>query len=182
MIECMSSTPVDAVVAACKEGDRDAQRLLYERHNRDIYRLMVRMVGLNDADDVTQQVFLRLLRNITQFSGRSRFETWLYRVAMNESLQFLRRRAREKDRVPLQEPADRAQRHVVDVEHRELLQHGLERIDPELRSIFLLREVEQQSYREIASILGISEGTVASRLNRARRHLRDCLIELGWEG
>ena len=182
MNECMSLTTVDEIVSACKEGDRNAQRLLYERHNRDIYRLMVRMVGLDDANDLTQQVFLRLLVNIAQFSGRSRFETWLYRVAMNESLQFLRRRAREKDRVPLQEPADRARPHEVRVEHRELLQHGLERIDPELRSIFLLREAEQFSYQEIALILGISEGTVASRLNRARRQLRERLIELGWEG
>ena len=178
----MTPTAVDEIVVACQEGDRDAQRQLYERYNQNVYRLMVRMVGLDDADDLTQQVFLRLLRNITKFSGRSRFETWLYRVAMNESLQFLRRRARERDQVLVQEPADRAQPHGVCVEQRELLEHSLQRIDPELRSIFLLREVEQLSYQEIASIIGISEGTVASRLNRVRRHLRDRLIELGWEG
>lgn len=178
----MSPTPVEELVKACRAGDRDAQRQLYERFSRNVYRLMVRMVGVGDADDLTQQVFLRVLRAIGQYSGRSRFETWLYRVAMNESLQHLRRQKRRKHGGLDYEPMDGAPPHGAQVEAHELLERGLQELDPELRSIFLLREVENLSYQEIAQTLEISEGTVASRLSRARRRLRERLTELGWEG
>jgi RNA polymerase sigma-70 factor (ECF subfamily) len=64
---------------------------------------------------------------------------------------------------------------------RELLEQALARLEPDLRAVFVLREVESRSYREMAEILGISDGTVASRLNRARRILRDYLIDMGWD-
>lgn len=141
---------------------------------------MTRMVGLDDAADVTQQVFLRVLQIIGQFTGRSRFKTWLYRVAVNEALQHLRRRGR-KSAAPLEhEPPDRSPAHTRQSEESELLECALMRLDPELRSLFLLREVEQLSYREIASVLQINEGTVGSRLNRARELLQQHLVELGW--
>ena len=79
---------------ACQNGDRDSRRQLYERHSQKVYRLMYRMVGAQHADDLTQQVFLRVLQNIGQFAGRSAFSTWLYRLATNEALQFLRRNDR----------------------------------------------------------------------------------------
>jgi RNA polymerase sigma-70 factor (ECF subfamily) len=138
------------------------------------------MVGLQDATDVTQQVFLQVFRSIGQFNGRSRFETWLYRLVVNESLQHQRRSRRWKYHALDKEPMDESYRSG-DAEHKELLDLVLARIEPELRSIFLLREVEGLSYREIAKVLRIVEGTVGSRLNRARRDLRQQLLELGFE-
>ena len=170
----------NAIVAGCQRGDRDAQRQLYEFHHQQVYRLSVRMVGRQEADDVTQQVFLQVLRKIGQFSGQSRLETWLYRVAVNECLQHLRRNGRHRVNPLLHDPTDRSASSTQQSEDVELLERSMQRLDPDLRTIFVLREVEQMSYHEIASTLDISEGTVASRLNRARRLLRQYLVELGW--
>lgn len=169
-----------AVVTACLSGDLAAHRQLYDACHENVYRLAVRMVGLQDAADVTQQVFLQAFRSIHQFQGGSRFETWLYRLAVNESLQHLRRNRRWRHHELDREPMDETQ-HGDDAERKELLEQALARIDPELRAIFLLREVEELSYHEIAEALDIPEGTVGSRLNRARRELRRHLSELGYE-
>lgn len=169
-----------AVVSACQGGDREAHRQLYDSCHQNIFRLAVRMVGLQDAADVTQQVFLQAFRSIGKFNGRSRFETWLYRVAVNESLQHLRRNRRWRHHELDWEPMDESQ-HGEDTERKELLEQALAGIDPELRSIFLLREIEGLSYQEIADALQIPEGTVGSRLNRARRELQRHLSDLGYE-
>jgi RNA polymerase sigma-70 factor (ECF subfamily) len=172
---------ISEVVQACQHGDDGAQRRLYEASHQNVYRLMVRMVGLQDASDVTQQVFLQVFRKIGQYSGRAQLGTWIYRVAINEALQHLRRSKRTRLRILEQEPMDRSPDSFENVDDKELLEQALERLDPELRSAFLLREVEGLSYKEIAEALRIPEGTVGSRLNRARWELKQHLIELGWE-
>jgi RNA polymerase sigma-70 factor (ECF subfamily) len=169
-----------AVVTACQNGDREAYRQLYDSCHRSVFRVSVRMVGLQDAADVTQQVFLQVFRSMGQFNGRSRFETWLYRLAVNESLQYLRRNRRRKYQALDWEPMDETP-HGEYVERMELLEQALARVDPQLRSIFLLREVEGLSYHDIAEALEIPEGTVGSRLNRARRELQQVLSDLGFE-
>jgi len=168
-------------VEACQRGDQVAQRRLYEASNQNVYRLMVRMVGFQDAADLTQQVFLQVFRRIGQFSGRAQIGTWIYRVAVNEALQHLRRSNRSRVRSLTQEPMDLSPDSFVNVDDKELLEQGLGKLEPELRSAFLLREVEGLTYSEIAEALEIPEGTVGSRLNRARRELKQHLIELGWE-
>lgn len=146
-----------------------------------MFRLVFRLVGRDDAADVLQHVFLQVFRNIRQFAGDSRFETWLFRIAVNECLQFRRREAR-KSFVPLEhDPSDPSANPEGLVDQRDLLETALARLEPELRTIFLLRETEHLAYAEIAETLGIAEGTVASRLNRARRNLQKILAELGWE-
>ena len=173
---------VAEIVTLCQRGDRDAQRQLYESTHQKVFRLMVRMVGRQDADDLTQQVFLQVFRKISQFSGLARFETWLYRLAANEALQHLRLDKRRSQSHTLKdEPVDHAPPHVEKTQQKDLLEQGLRRLDPDLRCIFLLREVEGLTYREIAESLEISEGTVGSQLNRARRRLRKYLVDLGWE-
>jgi RNA polymerase sigma-70 factor (ECF subfamily) len=142
---------------------------------------MVRMVGIQDAADVTQQAFLQVFRKIGQFSGKSHIGTWIYRVAVNEALQHLRRAKRSKLRALKHEPMDRSFDRHAHTDDKELLEQALGMLEPELRSAFLLREVEGLSYGEIAGTLEIPEGTVGSRLNRARRELKQHLVELGWE-
>lgn len=169
------------VVAGCKDGDESSRRRLYEASHQNVYRLMVRMVGLADAADLTQQVFLQVFERIGQFSGRSKVNTWIYRIAVNEALQHLRRGKRSKVRILEQEPMDRSRSSEEKSDEKELLEQALSRLEPELRSTFLLREVEGLSYTEIAQSLGIPQGTVGSRLNRARLELKQHLIDLGWE-
>lgn len=170
-----------ATIEACQRGDESAQRRLYDGTHQHVYRLMFRMVGPQDASDVTQQAFLQVFRKIGQFAGRAQLETWIYRVAINEALQHIRRSKRARLRTLEQEPMDRSPSNYENVGDKELLEEALNGLDPDLRSAFLLREVEGLSYREIAEALRIPEGTVGSRLNRARGDLRKRLIELGWE-
>lgn len=175
---CVVASPSrdEEMIDACRRGDRHAQRQLYLRHCQAVYRLVFRIVGSQDAEDVTQQVFLRLFQSIGTFAGQSRFSTWLYRLAVNEALQFLRRQ-RSRPKLPLlSEPVDNAPSRSSRIDDREMLEHALSTLDPQLRAIFLLREVEELSYYDIALALDIAEGTVASRLNRARRLLRESLV------
>lgn len=169
------------LIESCRLGNRDAQRQLYERHCAQMYRLMYRMVGESNADDLTQQVFYCLFQRLDKFEARSSFSTWLYRLASNEALQFLRRRPqRVPDRVMVSEPMDDRISATERTEQRDLLEYALAQLHPDLRVIFLLRESEELSYYDIAMTLDIAEGTVASRLNRARRCLRE-LIETASE-
>lgn len=173
--------PQADIISACQSGERSAQQQLYELHHRRVYRLCVRLVGVQDASDVTQQVFLKVFRTIQQFSGSSRFETWLHRVTVNECLQHTRSKSRRPEVTLATEPASADSPTGTAVESAEILQAALDRLEPDLRTVFVLREVEELSYAELAETLDVSAGTVASRLNRARKLLKELLTELGWE-
>ena len=181
---CISVEPISdlaQVVVRSQRGDAGAQQQLYGMCRQRVYRLVTRMVGNTDAADVTQQVFLQLLLKIEQFGGQSRFETWLFRLTVNECLQFLRKKGRRPSTTLKIDPVDRSAGQDRMADSRELLELALAQLDPTLRAIFLFRERENLSYAEIAKTLEISEGTVASRLSRARRQLQQILTELGWE-
>jgi RNA polymerase sigma-70 factor (ECF subfamily) len=173
--------PLAEIVARCQRHDHQAQRLLYEHCHGQLFRLLVRMVGPQDAPDLLQQVFLQTFLKIEQFSGRARFETWVYRLAINECLQFRRRRSRTYYDMPADEPVDPSGDHTERTQQQELMEHALARLAPDLQAVFVLREVEGLSYRQIAETLDIKEGTVGSRLNQARTQLRKHLVELGWK-
>lgn len=175
-------TTLEAAVAECQAGTPTARGDVYALCADRVYRLMVRIVGLQHAADVTQQVFLELFQKINGFRGASRFETWLFRLAVNEAYRYLRKERRWKHQPLSHEPSERPSTRDDLGESKQILDKALQRVDAELRAIFLLREVEGLSYHEIAEVLDIPEGTVGSRLNRARRELRGMLIDLGWEG
>lgn len=170
------------LVEACIAGDHSAMQQLYERCSDRVYRLMMRMVGPQDADDLTQQVFLQTFRKLDRFRGESTLETWLYRLASNEALQHLRRRKRDRTDTLLHEPASNDSDRGLRIEDAEMLELGLSKLDAELRVILSLKEVQDLSYAEIAETIGIPAGTVGSRLNRARKELRQELTKLGWNG
>lgn len=163
----------------CCAGDKTSQRALYERCGHQVYGLMIRIAGIRHAEDLTQQVFLQVFRKLNQFEGSSRFETWLYRLATNEALQFLRKERRWKFQQLDFDLASRKVEHTED--QKDVLETALQKLDPELRTVFVLKEVESLSYREIANVMDIPEGTVGSRLNKARNDLQKYLVELGWE-
>jgi RNA polymerase sigma-70 factor (ECF subfamily) len=170
------SSDLSAILDGCQRGDREMQRELYERCHRQVFRLAVRMVGRQDAADVCQLVFLKMFQSIDQYAGRANFTTWLYRIALNECLQHRRKRGRHPTvHLADYEPPDRQKPATQRLADHELLETALDRIDPELRSLFLLREVEELSYSELASVLDLPEGTIASRLNRARDQLHTIL-------
>lgn len=178
--EDCDSVDVGRLVSACQAGDRDAMQQIYLYCSDRVYALMVRIVGRQDAEDLTQQVFLQMFRKLDQFSGGSKLETWLYRLATNEALQHLRRTKLQAVQPLVTEPSTSDTNRLMESEQVQMLEVALSRIDPELRAILSLKEEQNLSYREIADSVGIPEGTVGSRLNRARKELRHQLQKMGW--
>lgn len=164
------------LVARCRKGDRDAQREIYVRTSERIYRLLLRMTrNADDAFDLAQETYLRAFARMAHFDGRSSLATWLYRIAVNEALQFLRR----SERVRKNLQAEAVQNRTTDDGERIIarldVEEALTTLSPDDRAILLLRYQEGQDYRQIAQVLQCAEGTVASRLNRARGRLAQLL-------
>jgi RNA polymerase sigma-70 factor (ECF subfamily) len=169
-----------SLVKACLAGDHTSMQRVYSQCSDRVYGMMVRMVGRQDADDLTQQVFLQMFRKLDQFNGQSKLETWLYRLATNEALQHLRRRKRQAVTPLVFEPAADDPDCIDAEEESRLLESAISRLEPELRAVLLLKEQHGLCYAEIAESVGVPEGTVGSRLNRARKELRKELTALGW--
>jgi len=177
------------LVRAAQGGDRDAFALLVERHQGMVYSLAFRMVGdREDAADLAQDAFLNAWRGLARFDSRSAFATWLYRLTSNVCIDFLRREKRrgglsltvddqENREAELADERWSPQRLLELEETRGALQKALAALSPEHRQILLLREMEGLSYADIAQALGLEEGTVKSRIARARLALRDILRE-----
>lgn len=170
----------EIVIEQAARGEADAQREIYETFYPRVYRLVRRIVGETDADDVSQDAFMQLLSKLESFRGNAAFATWVHRVAVNQALQHVRSRNRHPTE-PLYEASMTGQDTRRQAGLSELLDAALRRIDAELRTIFQLKEIDGLAYAEIAQTLGIPEGTVGSRLNRARKELQRELIDLGWE-
>lgn len=174
--------PLTQLVAECRRGEPVAQRELVLQTHDQVYRSLTRLVGVQDAEDVSQQVYLQVFRELHRFNGHSSFGTWLYRVTVNEAMQHLRRKRRSRWTILDWDPEDRKLDRGSQSENQELLDHALVQLEPELRAIFVLREVEGLSYEAIGAALDIPMGTVASRLSRARHDLQERLRSLGWAG
>jgi len=180
--DALPADPLAEVVGGCRRREPRAQRELVLRTQERVYRTLVRLVGVQDAEDVAQQVYLQVFRQLDRFDGDSCFGTWLYRVTVNEAMQHLRRGRKRRFAILNWEPQECRPDRCQQSETRELLDRALAEIGPELRSIFVLREVEGLSYEAIGAAVGIPMGTVASRLSRARHDLQERLRSLGWTG
>jgi len=165
-----------AIIQGCRAGNRDAQRALYELFADRIYSLLRRITrDEHAAFDLAQDTFMRAFERIGEFEGRSGLGTWLYRIATNQALQWLRKRRTERRHEERIARDRRSGNHEDEPAYD--LENGLLRLSEQHRLILLLRYHEELSYDEIAGILEVSPGTVASRLNRAREELRKILLE-----
>lgn len=176
------------LIRRARAEDEEAFAALIRRYQAPVIRFCERMLGsLPDAEDVAQEVFVRVYRHLDRLEPQARFSTVLFGIARNMTLNHLRdsgRRGRGRT-----EPLDAA-RHETraqdDPEHgarlselQAMLQSALGTLSPEHREILLLREVEGMEYDEIAGVLGCQRGTVKSRLARAREQLRLRLVDMG---
>ena len=182
----MTPPPPDderALIAAAQAGDRRALDRLLRDHQARIHGVCRRITG-NDADalDATQEALMAVVRGLPRFDGRSRFSTWVYRIATNACLDELRRRRRrpivglpEHDGV-VTEPVDHHAPSVADqVADRLLVDEALTGLAEDFRVAVVLRDLCQLDYAEIGEVLDIPPGTVRSRIARGRRHLADHL-------
>lgn len=178
------------LIRACQDGDREAFRLLFEAYKDKVFSMALYFFHGDEAtaEDITQEVFLRLFTKLGQFRNESEFNTWLYRLVSNACIDELRKRKRFVPMAEVGEMEDVSERKVgteAFLRHEMLssIQTALDGLKPELRMTVLLRYFEDLSYEEMATALGCSKGTVASRLNRSHKllakklaHLRDSLF------
>lgn len=178
------------LVISWQAGDLDAFAALVRRHERRVFRLLLRMLGDRDeAEDLSQETFLNLHRHGKRFRRESKFSTFVYRVAVNVALNrrrsLGRKRARMKALAVSQTTGDNLPTSPIGPEASTLshelqneVQLAISQLSPGLRAPLILYDIEGQPYSEIASVLGVAEGTVKSRIHRARNALRTILGDL----
>lgn len=181
----MTREEEDILVAKVQNGDSASFEKLVLENQTKVYNLALRMVGNEeDAFDMSQEAFIKAYNSIALFRGESRFSVWLYRLTTNVCLDFLRSAGRkahgsltymsdEDDEKELEIPDDRfsPETLVEKKELREAVNRGLMSLSNDYRAILLLREIDGLSYEEIADALALEEGTVKSRIFRARKKL-----------
>ena len=195
LIATIDSGPSDSELC-CMAAHGSAERafkLIYTRYRDRIFRLASTYTAdSDDASDITQQVFIRAHRSIGQFRGHSQLYTWLYRIAINCCKDWVKQahyvRNDRRDEAWWSERATgeclftrpvRTESAVESRETRDILRVALEKLKPEFREALVLREVQGLSYREVGVALSCTEGTVKSRISRARHQLRNELSRLG---
>ena len=181
------------IVRRVLQGDVNAFEKLVTEYEKAVYAIALRMTGnAEDAADMTQETFIKAYNSLQSFRGESKFSVWLYRIASNVCLDFLRSRSR-KPTVSLSVEDDEGEETELDIADesqspeqllergltRDAVRRGLEALPPDYRQILLLREIQGLSYEEIADTLSIEVGTVKSRIFRARKRLCSFLIQDG---
>jgi len=176
------------VIEACQQGDRDAFHSLFVAYRDKVFSIAVYSSGgdRSVAEDVTQQIFVKLFTAIRQFRGDSEFTTWLYRLVVNACMDERRRRRRllpwgtTETTVAMSNVSDRKpqERQYARLEISEAVRNAISELKPKFRLPILLKYIEGLSYEEIAEVMGCSKGTVASRLNRGHSQLAKRLSHL----
>ncbi|MPZ19359.1 MAG: sigma-70 family RNA polymerase sigma factor [Luteitalea sp.] len=172
---------VNALIERCLQGNQVAWEAIVRQHWRKVFNVAYKFVGKHDeAEDLTQDIFLKIFRSLGTFDRRANFQTWLISVSRNLCIDHYRSVRKERETIAREIDASTMPAATSDagpyaqLEHddqRALLRRALDRLAPTLRSAVLLRDIQELSYQEIAARLDLPEGTVKSRINRGRSEL-----------
>jgi RNA polymerase sigma-70 factor, ECF subfamily len=183
----------EALIAACRRGDTSAFECLVLRHQRMLFNVALRMTGIHeDAADIVQDAFIAAWSRLGDFRGEARFSTWLTAIVVNLSrTRSKQRRVGERrfayslnaalpdgDNDLLPDPpsmAPSALAQLEEAELRQMVQRCIEALDQGFREVLVLRDMQEMSYEEVGTALNLRQGTVKSRLFRARDAVKDCL-------
>jgi len=183
-------------VILCQKGETDAFEMLVERHQKKMLNIAYRMMGdYDEACDVTQEAFISAYKSIKKFKAEAKFSTWLYRIVVNYSKNRLKQLSglSKKEGVFMDDNTEKRADDILNqslvnsanpgtqMETREReahVQKCISSLDEEYREVLVLRDIQGFSYDEISNILKIPDGTVKSRLSRARNALKDCLTKV----
>ena len=176
-----SSESTDELIERCLAGDERAWEIIVARHWRRVFNVAWQFVGRHDqAEDLAQEIFLKIFKALGSFDRRANFQTWLVSVSRNLCIDHYRSVRKERELMdrsvdaedlspPSREPDALA---ALELNHRrKLLHRALARLPETLRTAVLMRDIQEQSYRDIAERLALPEGTVKSRINRGRHEL-----------
>jgi RNA polymerase sigma-70 factor (ECF subfamily) len=175
----------ETLVEKAQAGDTEAFRQLYFQYRGMVARLAYNITGRpQDLEDIIQETFLQVHRSIGSFQGESKFSTWLYRLTINVSMQYVRQSKKTAgvtysidDVRNLSDEAQSPEDHVLEVQKRKVLMDALEKISPKKRTVFILHELQGVEAKEIARILRIPTLTVRTRLFYARKAMYRMLMK-----
>ena len=193
MTAAHGETSDEMLMVRYQRGDRDAFAELLRRYETQIYNFSLRYLRSGDlAEDVTQDTFLRIVQRAAEFKHESRFSTWLYAIARNLCLDELRKQKHRKhpsleqsdpsgrsleEKVPDSKPGTSAERSAVSHEIRAQVVLAVEELPEDQREVFLLRHIGDVSFKDIATITGVGENTVKSRMRYALERLQKSLCD-----
>lgn len=169
------------LVRQCLEGNRARFGDLVRKYTKPIYNLALRMVGdVDNAADITQTTFIKAYENLGKFDLSLKFFSWLYRIAINESLNFLGKQ-KQSEQLDEEFASDDGSPDGIlqETERNEIIQHAIMKLTPEQRSVVVLRHFMDLSYAQMGTTLGITETKVKARLFSARQRLRKMLLNKG---
>lgn len=190
----MDKNQIDILVQRAQQGDEEAFGTLILASEKLIYNIALRMMNNpEDAKDISQDVFIKAFKNIAKFDGKSSFSTWIYRIAVNTCIDEIRKR-KGKDTLSMDkeiegeensfanqlesnEPTPEVQ--FLDKEKSIAIQNAINKLSLEHKTMITLRDLQGLSYTEISEAVGISIGTVKSRITRARKNLKDIIMQDG---
>ena len=174
-------SPLDALIERCLAGDQVAWEEIVRLHRRKVFNIAYKFVGKHDlAEDLTQDIFLKLYRSLDTFDRRANFQTWLISVSRNLCIDHYRSVRKERETINRDvdastlSPVSRDRSAYAQLELRDrvqLLRAALDMLPPTLRTAVLMRDIQELTYQEIADRLNVPEGTVKSRINRGRTEL-----------
>ncbi len=179
------------LIKKCKKGSREAFNALFSRYQSQVINMAYGMLSdKEDACDAAQEVFIRVYKNIDSFKEQSSFATWLYRITMNICSDILRKRQRNSDIISIsdmngddgreteiKDDSPTVEEHMELSERQAAVRQAINELKEEYRAVIILCDIEGMSYDEISEILKIPNGTVKSRINRARNALKKNLMK-----
>ena len=176
-----TTPPIDALIERCLNGDQSAWNAIVRTHWRRVFNIAYKFVGRHDeAEDLAQDVFVKIFRSLRTFDRRANFHTWLFSVSRNLCIDHYRALRREREVMNRDVDADTlspasstiTQFRVLERQDRvDMLRTALKRLTPTLRTAVMMRDIQELTYQQIATTLAVPEGTVKSRINRGRGEL-----------
>jgi RNA polymerase sigma-70 factor (ECF subfamily) len=177
----MEETGDLSVIRRCLEGDKEAFAELVDRYQSAVFNVALRMVGrYEDAQDIAQTVFLKAYANLRNYNPRFKFFSWIFRMAVNESINWINRmRPEDLSAAGHSSAAEPPDQKVTNSEFYESLEDAMQALRPEHRTVIILKHFADLSYRQISETLQLPEKTIKSRLFEARRQLCAQLTQRG---
>jgi RNA polymerase sigma-70 factor (ECF subfamily) len=181
------------IIERAKAGDTDAFEQLLIANQDNVYRLALKMTkNEQDALDISQEVFIKMYTSLSGFRGESRFSVWLYRLTYNQCMDFIRKKSGENI-ISLNKENERGEEYEIEIpdlrnipeekllkkEKTKIIAESIKELPKKQYEVLVMREISDMSYSEIAETLDISEGTVKSRISRARLNLANTLVKKG---
>jgi len=173
------------ILAGCKNGDQEAWNMMINSYSKSVYNIALNFFAERDiAQDVTQEIFIKIYHNLDKFREDKNFSSWIFTIARNHCIDYWRKNKKYfintqelDEKISVNKPTP--EENLINESEIDKLRKKISQLDPELRLILILRDIQDLSYQEIAKKFSVPEGTVKSRINRARLKLAQAYIREG---